>query len=436
MPALFSSISSIPSPTANLAPKHLRKMVPLRKALVSSSSFAPSSSPSPSSSPPLPSSNATALAGSNVVRDKVAALLAGYHTTWTSSVPVPVRSSSTHHMHSTTERSAIIDLAASKPFKSCGVEAAMEQFWAANNAARDKKAAQHRQFLNRPRYRFVPAPSPSFPSPSPNVTALAGANGARAKVAALFAKYQVTRVSRIPTPVRSSSRRVHNANEGSAVIDLATTPKPSKSWGVKAAMDKFWAAANSARDKEAAQCREFLNRPRCRFFPVGKHAPQLHTPKFEPTPTPPPLRAKRLGKAVDDTPIPICFFPKPKALVGCLKKKDSQPRVERMGVSFVRGDVDRRKTVEKWIGIKQGVESPEQLVCDVTGLHFIGKSLHVHPKPCRIMGTHLVGWSSTGPDKEDPYCHLFGRGLRDHAHTGCKNPGCNRPPNRTSRPCV
>lgn len=433
MSALFSSISSIPSPTATLAPKHLRKMVPLRKAVASSSS-----SPSPSSSPPLPSSNAAALAGSNVVRAKVAALLAKYHTTWQSSIPVSVRSSSTHYMYSANERcSAIIDLAASKPLKSWGVEAAVERFWAAANAARDKEAAQRRQFLNRPRYRFVLAPSPFFPSPSPNVTALAGANGARAKVAALLAKYQVTRVSRIPTSVRSSSHRVHNANERSAVIDLTTTPKPSKSWRVKAAMDNFCAAANAARDKEAAQRREFLNRPRCRFVAVRKHAPQLHTPAFKPAPTPPPrLRARRLGKAVDDTPIPISFLPKPKALVGCLKKKDYQPRVERMGVAFVRGDVDRRKTVEKWIGIKQGVESPEQLVCDVTGLHFIGKSLHVHPKPCRIMGTHLVGWSSTGTDKEDPYCHLFGRGLRDHAHTGCQNPGCNRPPNRTSRPCV
>lgn len=305
----------------------------------------------------------------------------------------------------------------------------MNQFWAAANATRDKKAAQRRQFLTRPRYRFVPAPSPP-----PNLTTLAGANGARAKVAALFAKHQMIRVSRIPTPVRSSSHRVHNANEGPAVSHTSTTPKPLK-WGVKAARDKFWAAANAARDKEAAQCREFLNRPRCRFFPVRKHAPQFHTPTFEPTPAT-PLRARSLGKAVDDAPIPICFFPKPKALVGCLKKKDSQPRAERMGVAFVRGDVDRRKTVEKWIGIKQGVESPEQLVCDVTGLQFIGKSLHVHPKPCRIMGTHLVGWSSAGPDKEDPYCHLFGRGLRDHAHTGCKNPGCNRLPNRTSRPCV
>lgn len=236
--------------------------------------------------------------------------------------------------------------------------------------------------------------------------------------------------------MRSFRHRVHSANERSAVIDLAT-PKPLKSLGIDVAMDRFWAAANAAVDKEAAQRREFLNRPRCRFVHVRNHAPKPQGLEFEPILIPPPRRrAKRFYNAVDDTPIPICFFPKPKTLVGCLKVKGSQPRVERIGVTFVRGDVDRRKTVERWIGIKQGVETCEQLVCDVTGVHFVGKSLHVHPKPCRIMGTHLVGWSSTGPDKEDPYCHLFGRGLRDHAHTGCKNPGCNRVPNRTTRPCI
>lgn len=391
------------------------------------------------------------------MRAKVAALLArSHHTTRASCIPVPMRCSP-HRVHGANERSAVIDLAP-KPLKSWGVEAAMNQFWAAANAARDKEVAQHREFLSRPRCRFVPAPSPSCPSPSwpspscpspsspshsspsslsLNATALAGANVARAKVAALLAKYHATRASRIPTPVRSSPHRVHGARERSAVIDLAS-PKPLKSCRIEAAMDRFWATTDAARDKEAAQRREFLNRPRCRFIPVRfKHAPQLHGPAFEPLPAPPPrLRARRLGKAVDDTSIPMWFFPKPKALGGCLKVEGSQPRVERMRVAFVRGDVDRRKTVERWIGIKQGVESREQLVCDVTGLHFVGKSLHVHPKPCRIMGTHLVGWSNTGPDKEDPYCHLFGRGLRDHAHTGCKNPGCNRPPNRTSRPCI
>lgn len=202
-------------------------------------------------------------------------------------------------------------------------------------------------------------------------------------------------------------------------------------------MDQFWAAAKTARDHEVAQHQNFLSRPRCRFVPVRKHTPQFHSFAFRPNLTPPRRpHTKRLHKAVDDTPIPICFFPKPKKLIGCLKKKCSRPRVEGMAVAFVLGDVDRQRTVERWIGIKQGVESREQEVCDIPGLQFVGKSLHVHPKPCRIMGTHLVGWASTGPDKEDPYSYLFGRGLREHAHTGCENPGCNRPPNRTSRPCI
>lgn len=330
MPALFPPSTFIPSPTDTLAPKHLRKMVPLRKAEFplpspsSSSSFAPSFSPL-SSSPP---------------------------------------------------------------------------------------------------------------SPSPKATALAEANYPRTKVTALLAKYHATRTSRIPIPVCSSPHRSHVSNERSAVIDLAAQ-KPLKSWGVEAAMNQFWAAAKAARNHEVAQHQEFLNRPRCRFVPVCKHAPELHSPAFEPNPTPPRRpHAERFQEAVDDTPIPICFFPKPKELIGCLKNKCSRPRVEGMAVAFVLGDVDRRRTVERWIGIKQGVESREQLVCDITGLQFVGKSLHVHPKPCRIMGTHLVGWATTGPDKEDPYSYLFGRGHREHAHTGCKNPGCNRPPNRISRPCV
>lgn len=229
---------------------------------------------------------------------------------------------------------------------------------------------------------------------------------------------------------------MHSANEHCAVSYLAA-PKLMKSEGVEATMAEFWVAAKAARDHEVAQRQEFLNRPRCRFIPVRKNTTQLHSAAFKPTNNPPRRpHARRLHKAVDDTPISICFFPKPKELVGCLKKKCSQPRVEGMGVTFVLGDVDRRKTVERWIGIKQGVENREQLVCDITGLHFVGKSLHVHPKPCRMMGTHLVGWATTGPDKEDPYSHLFGQGLREHAHTGCKNPGCNRPPNRISRPCI
>lgn len=286
---------------------------------------------------------------------------------------------------------------------------------------------------------FAPSSSPlssSPPAPSPKATALAEANCARTKVAVLLAKYHATRSSRIPVPVSSSPHQSHVSNERSAVLDLAAQ-KPLKSWGVEAAMDEFWAAAKAARNHEVAQHQEFLNRPRCRFVPVCKHASQLYSPAFEPNPTPPrPPRAKRFQKAVDDTPIPICFFPKPKELVGCLKKKCSRPRVEGVAVAFVLGDVDRRKTVERWIGIEQGVESREQLVCDITGLQFVGKSLHVHPKPCRIMGTNLVGWATTGPDKADPYSYLFGRGLREHAHTGCKNPSCNRPPNRISRPCI
>lgn len=280
---------------------------------------------------------------------------------------------------------------------------------------------------------FSPLPS-SPPSPSPKVTALAGAKCARTKVAVL---YHAIRTSRIPISVCSSSpHQSYAANERSEVIDLAA-PKLLGSRGAEAAIEQFWAAARAAMDHEVAQYQEFLNRPRYQFVPLCKYGLQLHNPTFEPSFTPPPRpHVKRFLKAVADTPIPICFFPKPKELFGCLKKKCSQPRVEGMGVAFVLGDVDRHKTVERWIGIKQGVESCEQLVCDITGMQFVGKSLHVHPKPCRIMGTHLVGWATTGPDKEDPYSHLFGRGLREHAHTGCKNVGCNRPPNRISRPCI
>lgn len=202
-------------------------------------------------------------------------------------------------------------------------------------------------------------------------------------------------------------------------------------------MDQFWATVKAARNHEVPQHQEYMDRTRCRFVPVCKHDPQLHSPASEPNLTPPRRpHAKRFQTAADDKPIPIYFSPKPKELVGCLKNKYSRPRLEGVSVAFVLGDVDRRKTVERWIGIKQGVESREQLVCDITGLDFVGKSLHVHPKPCRIMGTHLVGWATIGPDKEDPYSYLFGRGIRKHAHTDCKNPGCNRPPNRISRLCI
>lgn len=286
---------------------------------------------------------------------------------------------------------------------------------------------------------FAPSFSPlssSPPSLSPKATTFAEANCALIKVAVLLAKYHATRASRNSVPVCSYPHHSCVSNDCSAVIDL-DAQNPLKSWGVEAAMDQFWAAAKAARNHELAQHQEFLDRPRCRFVPVCKHTPQLHSPAFEPNPIPPRRpHAKRFQTAVDDHPIPICFFPKPKELVGCLKRKCSRPRVEGVGVTFVLGDVDRHKMVERWIGIKHGVESREQLVCDSTGLQFVGKSLHVHPKPCRIMGTHLVGWATTGPDKEDPYSYLFGRGLRKHAHTGCKNVGCNRPPNRSSRPCT
>lgn len=284
-----------------------------------------------------------------------------------------------------------------------------------------------------PSFSFL---SSSLPSPSTKATALAEADFVRIKVAVLLAKYHATRKSRIPLPVCSSHHQSHVYKKCSTVINIAVQ-KSSKSWGVEAAMDQFWAAAKAARSQEVAQHQEFMNRPRYRFIPVCEHDPQLHSAACEPNLTPPRRpHAKRFQTAVDDTPIPIYFFPKPKELVGCLKNKYSRPRVEGVRVAFVLGDVDRRKMVERWIGIKQGVESREQLVCDITGLHFVGKSLHVHPKPCRIMGTHLVGWATTGPDKDDPYSYLFGRGLREHAHTGCKNPGCNRPPNRISRPCI
>lgn len=73
------------------------------------------------------------------------------------------------------------------------------------------------------------------------------------------------------------------------------------------------------------------------------------------------------------------------------------------------GDDDRCKPVERWIETKQRVETREQLLCGVTGLQFVGKSLHVHPRPCRIMRTHLAGLASTGTDKEDPYYHIWAR---------------------------
>lgn len=140
MPAIFHASNSITSHNVTLAPEHLRRMVPLRKAAV----------PSSSSSTSL---NARTVAGADFARAKATALIAKYHATWASRIPIPMRSSP-HRVH-VKGHSEVRDIPP-KPLKSLGVEAARNQLWAAAKTARDYEAAQHQKFLNRHRCRFIP----------------------------------------------------------------------------------------------------------------------------------------------------------------------------------------------------------------------------------------------------------------------------------------
>lgn len=75
--------------------------------------------------------------------------------------------------------------------------------------------------------------------------------------------------------------------------------------------------------------------------------------------------------------------------------------------------------------MRQGVETPEQLVQD--GIKLRGRSIHVHPKPDRIIGSSLHGWQRFGPPSDFTYVHSFGSdtiGL--HEHCNCQNWACNR----------
>lgn len=119
-----SHFHAFPLPLQILRQGIFRDMVPLRKAVLPSSSFLLLLPHSP---------NAMANAGNDVARAEVAALLAKYHADRASRIPIPVRSPS-HPVHAS-DPFAVRDLAP-KPLKSWGVEAAMDQFLGAAMAAR------------------------------------------------------------------------------------------------------------------------------------------------------------------------------------------------------------------------------------------------------------------------------------------------------------
>lgn len=66
------------------------------------------------------------------------------------------------------------------------------------------------------------------------------------------------------------------------------------------------------------------------------------------------------------------------------------------------------------------------------GIEIVGNALHVHPKPCRLIGSSLQGWARVGSPDDHEYQCFFGtnfqaKGFRWNGfHLECDNPGCNR----------
>lgn len=65
------------------------------------------------------------------------------------------------------------------------------------------------------------------------------------------------------------------------------------------------------------------------------------------------------------------------------------------------------------------------------GIPVVGTSLHVHPKPDRIIGSKLRGWTRVGRPNDFEYEYYYGPNLGGRQrwngdHLDCKNLGCNR----------
>ncbi len=285
-------------------------------------------------------------------------------------------------------------------------------------------------------------------------------DAAATRVKSLLAKYHATNASRIHVPSSRCRLDGHQVCHAKSKHVPAVTKAATGLTRVQARIDQFKAAliesardtANSKHDEPGLHPRtvtpcadngtltqmrygvtlesieSFRKAIRCRALASLKtHAISSHTPN-KPADKPPSHRAPMAPRAerfhdLDVEPVPFELFPQRQAPRGIQRKSNEKGAVKKT-VSFLVGDVEKTVPVETWIGTRQGVETADQL-CE-EGIVMKGRYLHVHPDPCRIIRSHLVGWSRIGPEEDLAYVHKYGSGSVAGTHWDCTNDGCNR----------